>query len=170
MTVETPDTTVHTTQAPLEHADLKRILAHRHPILQLDRVVEFEPGRRIVAIKAVTGTEPCYGGLSDDAVHADHAYPASLLMESMGQASAALWLHSAILAGEQPRGTLVFGSAREFTIEGAAYPGDVLRHIVELDSTKGDNAFMHGETWAGDRRIVTADSMLVALRDDMTLT
>ncbi len=169
MTVETPDATRHTRQT-LEHADLKRILAHRHPILQLDRAVEFVPGRRIVAIKAVTGSEPCYGGLGDDATHADHAYPASLLMESMGQASAALWLHSAGLAGDDPRGTLVFGSARGFTIAGDAYPGDVLRHVVELDGTKGDNAFLHGETWVGDRRIVTADSMLVALRDDRALT
>ena len=150
----------------LEHADVKRILPHRHPILQIDRVVEFEPDRRIVATKAISGCEPCYADLADDA---DHRFPASLLVESMGQAGGLLWLHSAALAGEPRAGTLIFGSARDLTLAGAAYPGDVLRHVVELENVKGDNAFMRGESWVDDRLIMTVDSMLAVLREDTDL-
>lgn len=150
----------------IEHGELKKILPHRHPILQLDRVVEFERDRRIVATKAISGCEPCYAGLADDA---EHAFPVSLLVESLGQAGGVLWLRSAALAGEPRGGTLVFGSARDVTITGAAYPGDVVRHVVELESVKGDNAFMRGETWVGDRRIATVDSMLAVLREDTEL-
>lgn len=145
----------------LEHAELKRILPHRHPILQVDRVLEFEPDRRIVAVKAVSGAEPCYAGLDADA---GHAYPVSLLMESLGQTGAVLWLRSAELAGRPVDGTLIFGSARNLVLDSAAYPGDVLRHAVELTTVKGGNAFMYGETWIGDRRIATIESMQVALR------
>jgi len=151
----------------LEHAELKRILPHRHPILQIDRVVEFEPHRRIVATKAISGCEPCYADLADDA---DHRFPTSLLVESMGQAGGVLWLHSAALSGEPPAGTLILGSARDVTLTGAAYPGDVLRHVVELDSVKGENAFMTGETWVGERRIATVGSMLAVMRADDALT
>ena len=151
----------------IEHAELKRILPHRHPILQVDRVVEFEADRRIVATKAISGCEPCYADLADDA---DHRFPASLLVESMGQAGGVLWMHSAALAGEPRSGTLIFGSAREVTLADAAYPGDVLEHTVELESVKGDNAFMRGETRVGDRLIMTVESMLAVLREDTELT
>jgi 3-hydroxyacyl-[acyl-carrier-protein] dehydratase len=147
----------------LEHADIKRILPHRHPILQIDRVVEFEQDRRIVATKAISGSEPCYANLEADA---EHAFPVSLLVESLGQAGGVLWLHSAALAGEKRTGTLIFGSARDVTVTGAAYPGDVLRHVVELESVKGDNAFMRGEVRIDDRPIVTVGSMLAVLRED----
>lgn len=150
----------------IEHADLKRILPHRHPILQLDRVVEFEADHRIVATKAISGCEPCYADLAADA---DHAYPASLLVESMGQAGGVLWLRSAALAGEPRTGTLIFGSARNIALAGAAYPGDVLRHVVELENVKGDNAFMRGETRVGDRLIMSVESMLAVLRADTEL-
>jgi 3-hydroxyacyl-[acyl-carrier-protein] dehydratase len=150
----------------IQHADIKRILPHRHPILQLDRVVELEPGKRIVATKAISGCEPCFADLDEDA---EHAYPVSLLVESMGQAGGVLWLHSAALEGEPRSGTLIFGSAREVTLAGAAYPGDVITHVVELESVKGDNAFMRGETRVGDRLIMSVESMLAVLREDTEL-
>jgi 3-hydroxyacyl-[acyl-carrier-protein] dehydratase len=154
----------------LEHADLKHILPHRHPVLQVDRVLELVPGKRIVAIKAISGAEPCYAGLGPDVPHEAHAYPVSLLVESLGQAGAVLWLRGAELCGEALSGTLILGSARDLEISGAAYPGDVLRHEVELEFVKGGNAFMRGETWVGERRIATAGSILAALRQDHELT
>ena len=154
------------TEVVLEHADIKRILPHRHPILQVDRVLELVPGKRIVATKAIAGGELCYAGLEADA---DHAYPVSLLVESLGQAGGLLWLYSARLTGQPLTGTLILGNARDLELTGAAYPGDVLRHVVELDMVKGDNAFMRGETWVGARRIATVGSILAVLRPDSEL-
>ncbi|MBU3862700.1 beta-hydroxyacyl-ACP dehydratase [Streptomyces sp. 4503] len=153
----------------LEHADIRRILPHRHPVLLVDRVLELEPGSRIVATKTVTGSEPCYAGLEEDLPASAYAYPASLLVESFGQTGAVLWLYSAAMAGERSEGTLIFGSAREVTITGRAYPGDVLRHTVEIDQLIGDNAFMRGETWVGDRRIATLGSVLAVVREGLAV-
>jgi 3-hydroxyacyl-[acyl-carrier-protein] dehydratase len=91
-------------------------------------------------------------------------------VESLGQSGAVLWLRGAELAGEALTGTLILGSARDLEITGSAYPGDVLRHEVELDMVKGGNAFMRGETWVGERRIATVGSILAALRQDHELT
>ncbi|MFE4534367.1 3-hydroxyacyl-ACP dehydratase FabZ family protein [Streptomyces scopuliridis] len=151
----------------LEHADIRRILPHRHPVLLVDRVLEIEPGARIVTTKAVTGSEPCYAGLDENLPTAAYAYPVSLLVESFGQSGAVLWLHSAALKDEPVEGTLIFGSARDVTITGSAHPGDVLRHIVEIDRIIGDNAFMRGETWVGDVRIATLGSVLAVVRDGL---
>ncbi|WP_069868148.1 3-hydroxyacyl-ACP dehydratase FabZ family protein [Streptomyces malaysiensis] len=153
----------------LEHADIRRILPHRHPVLLVDRVLDLEPGVRIVATKAVTGGEPCYAGLDEDLPVSAYAYPASLLVESFGQTGAVLWLYSAATSGERREGTLIFGSAREVTITGSAYPGDVLRHTVEIDQLIGDNAFMRGETWVGDRRIATLGSVLAVVREGLAV-
>lgn len=152
----------------LDHADIRRILPHRHPVLLVDRVLEIEPGVRVVATKNVTGSEPCYAGLDEDLPASAYAYPVSLLVESFGQSGAVLWLYSAAERGERPEGTLIFGSAREVSITGAAYPGDVLRHVVEIDRVIGDNAFMRGEIWAGERRVATVGSVLAVVREGLT--
>lgn len=150
----------------LEHAEVKRYLPHRHPALQVDRVLELEPGRRIVATKAVTGAEPCYADLAEDLPATAYAYPATLLLESLGQSGAVLWRYTAALDGGIGAGTLVFGSARDFVVTAPAYPGDVLRHEVVVETAKREYAVLSGQTWVGARQVATLGSMLAVLRAD----
>ena len=44
--------------AVMEQAEIQALLPHRYPFLLVDRVLELEPDRRIVAIKNVTVNEP----------------------------------------------------------------------------------------------------------------
>lgn len=145
----------------LEHAEITRILPHRHPILLVDRVLELVPGVRITATKAVTAAEPCYADLAEHLPQSAYAYPVSLLVESFGQAGAILWLRSGDAA---PTGTLIFGGARNCEIEGNAYPGDVLTHEVRIDTIKGDNAVLSGEIRIGSKRIASIGTMLAVQR------
>ena len=39
---------------PLDYTAIERILPHRYPFLLVDRIIEFEPDKRIVGIKNVT--------------------------------------------------------------------------------------------------------------------
>ena len=39
-----------------------RIIPHRYPFLLIDRVIELEPGKRVVGIKNVTANEPQFTG------------------------------------------------------------------------------------------------------------
>jgi 3-hydroxyacyl-[acyl-carrier-protein] dehydratase len=148
----------------LEHADIRRILPHRHPILLVDRVLEIEPFKHIVAVKAISGSEPCYAELAEGLPAAAYAFPSSLLIESFAQAGVLLWLHSAALRGERLTGVLIFAAARDCTFHSAALPGDTLRHVVTLDRLVGDNAFLTGQTWAGDRLIASFGSLIGVLR------
>jgi 3-hydroxyacyl-[acyl-carrier-protein] dehydratase len=150
-----------------EHVDVRRILPQRYPLLLVDRVVALDPGRSIQTLKAVTATEPCYAGLPDDAPAGWYAYPESLLIESLGQSAALLWLHgrrAAVEAAVEADQVLLFVSARDYRFDGRAYPGDVLRHEVRLESVVADTAFASGETWVGDRRIAGVGTLIAARR------
>jgi 3-hydroxyacyl-[acyl-carrier-protein] dehydratase len=73
---------------PFEIEDIKRVLPHRYPFLLVDRVVEFEADKRIVAIKNVSSDERYFiagpGGRP--------TLPASILTEAMAQTGAILVL------------------------------------------------------------------------------
>ncbi|MDX3893116.1 3-hydroxyacyl-ACP dehydratase FabZ [Pusillimonas sp.] len=67
--------------------DIKEIMArlpHRYPMLLIDRVLEMEPGKSIVAIKNVSMNEPFFEG------HFPHhpVMPGVLIIEAMAQAAA----------------------------------------------------------------------------------
>ncbi len=141
-------------------------LPHAHPMRLIDRIVALAPGQSITAIKAVTATEPCYQALASGKPLASHAYPTALVLESFGQAAALLWFQS---AGHRPAGVVMLASARNCHITGRAYPGDVLRHVAHLDNIVGDNVLVRGETWVGERRIATIESLLAAVRPEATL-
>jgi 3-hydroxyacyl-[acyl-carrier-protein] dehydratase len=88
-----------TLKLPLEIEDIKAILPHRYPFLLVDRVLELEEDRRIVAIKNVTSNERYFiagpGGVP--------TLPATILTEAMAQAGAVL-----ILSKPENRTRLVY--------------------------------------------------------------
>ena len=51
-----------TVPMPVGIERIQALLPHRYPFLLVDRVVEFEPGKRILAWKNVTGNEPFFQG------------------------------------------------------------------------------------------------------------
>ena len=61
-------------------------LPHRYPFLLIDRVLSYEPGKDIVALKNVSINEPFFGG------HFPHhpVMPGVLTVEAMAQAAAIL--------------------------------------------------------------------------------
>ncbi len=69
--------------------DIKEILEHlphRYPFLLVDRVLECEPGKHVVALKNVTINEPFFPG------HFPHhpVMPGVMIIEAMAQAAAIL--------------------------------------------------------------------------------
>lgn len=83
-----------------EYPDITRILPHRPPFLLVDRIIGFEPDRRIVGIKNVSVNEPY---LATD--RGRRLLPPCLLMEAMAQVGAIL-----VLAKEEHRHLLIYFS------------------------------------------------------------
>lgn len=66
--------------------EIMRYLPHRYPFLLIDRVLSYEPGKSIEALKNVTINEPFFVG------HFPHhpVMPGVLIIEAMAQAAAIL--------------------------------------------------------------------------------
>ena len=64
------------------------LLPHRYPFLLIDRLIEIEPRKRVVAIKNVTINEPHFAGHFPNFP----IMPGVLIIEAIAQAGAALLL------------------------------------------------------------------------------
>jgi 3-hydroxyacyl-[acyl-carrier-protein] dehydratase len=112
---------------PIDIRGILEYLPHRYPFLLIDRVLELEPGRRIVAIKNVTINEPYFVG------HFPHipVMPGVLMIEALAQAAGVLSFET---LGRRSDASSVFYFVG---IDGARFkrpvvPGDQLRLEVEI--------------------------------------
>ncbi|WP_422768921.1 hypothetical protein ACN28C_19190 [Plantactinospora sp. WMMC1484] len=147
-----------TGSAAMDVTAVEAALPHRHPMLLVDRVIDLEPGVIVRAEKAITANDPCYAEC-DDLPLATRAYPASLMLESLGQAAALLW--GVRVSSDD---VLMLAGVRRYRVTGAAYPGDVLHHMVQLTHIKADTAFATGRTWAGDRPVAEVATLIAVQR------
>jgi len=144
----------------LNFAQLRQLLPHGPGMVLLDRVEELRPGVELRAVKSISGGELCYAGVDAAAGIDAFAYPASLLLESFGQAAAVLWLNS------EPSGqrVLMFAAAKDCRFTGHAYPGDVIQHVVRLEHRSEAAAFVSGHTSVGTHRIASYGSLTAVVR------
>jgi 3-hydroxyacyl-[acyl-carrier-protein] dehydratase len=104
---------------PLDYAAIEQILPHRYPFLLVDRIIEFEPDKRIVGIKNVSVNERY---LSPATNRQRAALPPTILTEAVAQVGAIL-----ILAKPENRHRLIyFMGIDKVRYRGAVYPGDVV--------------------------------------------
>jgi len=114
---------------PLEAADIMRIIPHRYPVLLIDRVIELEPGKHVVAIKNLTNNEPQFMGHFPGRP----IMPGVLMVEALAQAGAV-----AVLSLPAYRGKLaLFAGIDECRFRRTVVPGDTLRLEVTLDKLRG---------------------------------
>jgi 3-hydroxyacyl-[acyl-carrier-protein] dehydratase len=114
---------------PIEAATIMRILPHRYPFLLVDRVVELEPGKRVVAIKNVTANEPQFTGHFPDRP----IMPGVLMVEALAQAGAV-----AVLSLPEYHGKLaLFAGIDDCRFRRTVLPGDTLRMEVTLEKLRG---------------------------------
>ena len=114
---------------PLEAADIMRIIPHRYPFLLIDRVVELEPGKRVVAMKSVTANEPQFTGHFPGRP----IMPGVLMVEALAQAGAV-----AVLSLPEYSGKLVlFAGIDDCRFRHTVLPGDTLRLEVTLEKLRG---------------------------------
>ena len=71
---------------PIEVTEIMAMLPHRYPFLLIDRVIEFEPNKRVLAIKNVTVNEPCFTGHFPG----HPVMPGVLILEALAQTCALL--------------------------------------------------------------------------------
>jgi beta-hydroxyacyl-ACP dehydratase FabZ len=125
------------------------LLPHRYPFLLVDRIVELDPGKRIVGIKNVTINEPFFQGHFPG----HPVMPGVLIVESIAQVGGILALKA--LGGEKR--LAYFAGIESVKFKRPVVPGDQLRIEVDIVAHKGPVWKMHGEVRVGDAVVAKAD-------------
>ena len=111
----------------LDINQIKEYLPHRYPMLLVDRVLDYELGKSIVAIKNVTANEEYFNG------HFPHkpVMPGVLMIEALAQTAALL---SFLTMGKKPDSSSVvyFVGIDAARFKRPVGPGDQLRMDVEI--------------------------------------
>lgn len=107
--------------------EIRQLLAHRYPFLLVDKVLDFEAGKHLTAVKNVTINEPFFQG------HFPHypVMPGVLIMEALAQATGLLGFKT---MAENPTDDMLylFVGIDNARFKRQVVPGDVLTLSVEL--------------------------------------
>lgn len=135
----------------LDIKGIQEIIPHRYPFLLVDRIVEWEAGKRAVGVKNVTVNEPFFQGHFPEYP----VMPGVLIVEALAQVGAV-----AVLGMEENRGKLAFfAGIDKFRFRGQVKPGDVLRLEVELLRLKGAVGKGKAIARVGDRTVAEGELM-----------
>jgi beta-hydroxyacyl-ACP dehydratase FabZ len=134
-----------------------RMLPHRYPFLLVDRVLELERGKSIVAIKNVTINEHFFQGHFPDL----KVMPGVLVVEALAQAGGVLLFNSI----PDPEGKLVFLSKIDnLKFRKPVVPGDQLRLEAEIVKLKSRVCHIKAKAIVG-KDIVTEGDIMASLVD-----
>lgn len=125
-------------------SEIQAILPHRYPFLFIDRVVEVDAGKRILAHKLVSNSDPILQGHFPG----QPILPGVVQIETMAQAAVILAAKSDCF---NPETQLCFlAGVQESKFRSPAIPGDLLKVEVIADRLGGKIGKFRGEIRCGD--------------------
>jgi beta-hydroxyacyl-ACP dehydratase FabZ len=134
--------------------EIMKILPHRYPMLLVDRVLEIETGKRIVAIKNVTANEQFFQGHFPDAP----VMPGVLIIEAMAQCCAILFLRD---LPDRDSKLFLFGGVDKARFRKPVVPGDQLRLECELLQKRSNSLKMHGTATVDGEMVADAQMLSI---------
>ena len=138
----------------MEINEILQLLPHRYPFLLIDRVAEYTPGERLIALKNVSYNEPFFSG------HFPRkpVMPGVLIIEAMAQATGLLAMKS--VSEQPPEDSLYyFVGIDRARFKRTVNPGDQLILEVRLNRAKR-GIWMFSATATVDAKVAaTADIM-----------
>ena len=133
-------------------------LPHRYPFLLVDRVIEIEEGKRIVAIKNVTINEPFFPGHFPG----HPVMPGVLIVEAMAQVAALLSFKSMGVKPDE-NSVVLFAGIDKVRFKRQVVPGDQLVFEVEILQGKR-NIYKYKGVARVDGQLATEAELMCALK------
>jgi 3-hydroxyacyl-[acyl-carrier-protein] dehydratase len=120
--------------------EIMGFLPHRYPLLLIDRIIEFDPGKRVVALKNVTMNEQFFQGHFPDYP----IMPGVLVVEAMAQAGAIIMMQA---IPDSKTKLVVFSGIERAKFRRSVTPGDQLRIEVNVLSFRPRAGRMEGKAY-----------------------
>lgn len=141
----------------LDISGIQKILPHRYPFLLVDKVIELEEDKRIVAVKNVTANEPFFPGHFPGSP----IMPGVLIMEALAQTAGILFMQSIQGQNKLP----FFMSMDSVKFRNPVRPGSVLRLEVDV-IRKGDRfSKVKGTAVLEDGKVAAQGELMAGLVD-----
>jgi UDP-3-O-[3-hydroxymyristoyl] N-acetylglucosamine deacetylase/3-hydroxyacyl-[acyl-carrier-protein] dehydratase len=134
-----------------------KAMPHRYPMLLIDRIIDIEPRKKVVAIKNVTMNEPHFMGHFPERP----VMPGVLIVEAMAQAGGFMLLNTI----EAPDKKLVYFMG----IDGVRFrkpviPGDQIRFEIQMLQLRPNSCKMGGKAYV-DGKLVAEGTFLAVVVD-----
>lgn len=133
---------------------IKTKLAHRYPILLVDKIMDIKDGDYVVGIKNVTTNEPFFMGHFPN----EPIMPGVLIIEALGQAGGILVLNG---VEDADKYSTYFVKVEEFKFKHKVIPGDTLVLYLKMDGPiRRSLVKMIAKAFVGNKLV--AEGILVA--------
>lgn len=133
--------------------DIKEIikrLPHRYPFLLVDRIIDFEEGKRVVGLKNVTFNEPFFQGHFPE----NPIMPGVLILEAMAQTGGALLLGS---VSDKEKKLIYLIGVDKARFRKPVLPGDQLRMEVSVTRIRGNFCQLWAEAFVDNEKVAEAE-------------
>jgi 3-hydroxyacyl-[acyl-carrier-protein] dehydratase len=137
----------------IEVQGIKLIIPHRYPMLLVDRVLDYQPGKWLHAIKNVSVNEAVFNGHFPELP----IFPGVLILESLAQATGILGFKST--ESREENEMYLFASIDKARFKKPVVPGDTMHlHVDFIKERRGMWKF-YGEARVDGKVICSADLM-----------
>ena len=142
----------------IDYHEIKKLVPQAYPFIMLDRVIEFEREKRIVALKNVTANEIFFlGHFPEEAI-----MPGAMILEGMGQATIVLFKKSFETEGNSSGALYLFSSCKARFLK-PVFPGDQLRFEIKLRYATATAGAAEGLATV-DGQLVTRSELVFGIR------
>jgi 3-hydroxyacyl-[acyl-carrier-protein] dehydratase len=133
--------------------EIQTLIPHRYPMLLVDRVLDYEAGKWLHAIKNVTFNEPVFTGHFPELA----IFPGVLILEALAQATGVLGFKTT--EGREEDEMYLFASIDNAKFKRPVVPGDTMHlHVEFLKERRGMWKF-YGEAKVDGKVVCSADLM-----------
>lgn len=134
--------------------EILKLLPHRFPLLLVDRVIEWEDKKRIVALKNVTANEPHFQGHFPGAP----IMPGVLIIEALAQCGAILFLKD---IEDRDQKLFYFGGIDKARFRQPVVPGDQLLLEMVVLQARSSSAKFKGTARVDGKVVAEAELMSI---------
>ena len=144
----------------LDIQKIKEILPHRYPFLLVDKVLAYEPGEYLTAMKNVTFNEPCFQGHFPERP----IFPGVLIIEAMAQAAALL---GCLTMEEEPEDGSIYYlvGVDKVRFKKTVHPGDQIMISIKFIKMR-KNIWLFSARATVDDKFIASAELLTTVADE----